>query len=52
MSSGEQEKPCEDEWHLGWAGLREKYGKEEAEKRFKPYRSCPNNCGARRDYGD
>jgi len=46
-----QEK-CVDEWHLGWTRLVEKYGEEEAEKRYKPYRSCPSNCGARVDYGD
>jgi len=49
--SAEEMKPCTDEWHLGWAGLVDKYGREEAEKRFKPTRSCLQ-CGDRRDYGD
>lgn len=43
---------CQDDWHLGWQGLIKKYGEEEAEKRYRFYRSCPSGCGARIDPGD
>lgn len=43
---------CPDDWHLGWKGLVEKYGEEEADKRYRYYRSCPSNCGAKIIPGD
>jgi hypothetical protein len=42
---------CQDDWHLGWDGLVEKYGKEESEKRYRFYRTCPT-CGEKIIPGD
>src|SRR3990167_4493382 len=54
IESGEVFKKgqCQDDWHLGWQCLAEKYGDAEAGKRYKPYRSCPSACGAKVIPGD
>ena len=54
IESGEVFKKgqCQDDWHLGWQCLAEKYGEAEAGKRYKPYRSCPSACGAKVIPGD
>lgn len=44
-------KPCQNECHLDWKILVQKYGEEEVDKIYKPYCSCPT-CGEKRIYGD
>jgi hypothetical protein len=42
---------CQDDWHLTWKELIEKYGSENADNHYKPYRTCLT-CDEKKIYGD
>ena len=46
-----ENEPCKDDWHLSYKELVEKYGANNSDNHYKPYRTCPS-CGAKIIPGD